>query len=559
MGLTADINANLRRVAQRFIDGVIDRLAPRPTVQQQAGLAAAALLERAKREVAQRSASVPPPIVPGTGQSYGGTGIDRMVNADQQRRFGAPDAMRGRATAFTGPSPQAYTQYPEITIGYIAQDAGVEVRLVPHIAVALDVGMNLREHEHCQPADRSRRAWIFSAPMRLRPRNETRLALLVRNAVQAVLDDIDGFDSSVCEMQIANMSGPSLTEVVYRPRRLRVVVDRKRATVVDSECVASLEAIPLRSTAFDIETDKIFVNQGGWGWIDPFKDPWSGRELRKVVYHKAYGDGPARLRGYGFAAHHMHWMSKFGWEKLGNLAEVYGLPTPYLQPKGDEQITDEDYAQGEQALADLGKAIPAILNDKLGEVKTTPVPSAVTPIQQALIGMANTGLSKLITGQTLLMEMGGVGSYNAGDNHADQQEAVQRIDAKLTAGTLNSQLLRYIVELNAAAWALAFAPYSEGEPCTPDTIRQCVPWILWDVSRKLTKVERLKMFIDAADAGLQIDTDQVYEECAFRPALSPDTALRGTQAAKPSPQTAGAAAPPAAADDPELPTSQEAA
>lgn len=558
MGLSVDINSALRRTAQRLIDGVIQRLAPGYAAQQKAGALAAELLARSKREVEQRSASVPPPVVPGTGQSYGGTGIHKMLNKDQQIRFGLPDARRGRATAYTGPSPQAYAQYPEITIPYIAQ-VHTHVQRNGYMWDKADLDARvLREHEHCQPADRSRRAWIFSAPMRLRPRNETRLALLVRNAVQAVIDDIDGFDSSVCETQVANMSGASLTEIVYRPRPLRVVVDRKRATVVESECVASLEAIPLRSTAYDIETDRIYLNQGGWGWIDPFVDPYTGRELRKVIYHKAYGDGPARLRGYGFAAHHMHWISKLGWEKLGTVAETYGAQTPYLQPRNDEQITDEDYAQGEQALADLGKAIPVILSDKLGEIKLTPIPTAITPIHQALIGMANTGLSKLITGQTLLMEMGGVGSYNAGDNHADQQEAVQRIDAKLTAGTLNSQLIRYIVELNAVAWALAFARYCEGEPCTPDAIRQCVPWIGWDVSRKLTKVERLKMFIDAAGAGLLIDTDQVYEECAFRPALSPETALRAAQPAASAPQASAPEADEPSDDDeaePEVPTS----
>lgn len=557
MGISVDISSALRRTAQRLIDGVVQRLAPGYAAQQKAGLLATALLARAKAAVADRSASVPPPIVPGTGQSYGGTGIHRQLNAEQQLLFSSPAAMRGRATAYTGPAPQAYTQYPEITIPYIAQ-VHTHVQRNGYMWDKADLDTRvLREHEHCQPADRSRRAWIFSAPMRLRPRNETKLALLVRNAVQAVLDDIDGFDGSVCEMQIANMSGASLTEIIWRPRPLRVVVDRKRATVVESECVASLEAIPLRSTAFDIETDRLYLNQGGWGWIDPFRDPFTGRELRKVIYHKAYGDGPARLRGYGFAAHHMHWISKLGWEKLGTVAETYGVQTPYLQPRGDEQITDEDFAEGEQALADLGKGIPVILNDKLGEIKLTPIPTAITPIHQALIGMANTGLSKLITGQTLLMEMGGVGSYNAGDNHADQQEAVQRIDAKLTSGTLNSQLIRYIVELNAVTWALAFAPYCDGEWCTPDAIRQCVPWISWDVSRKLTKVERLKMFVDAAAAGLLIDSDQVYEECAFRPALSPETALRGP-APTAAPQASGQAGPEPTAsegDEPGVPTS----
>lgn len=518
-------NANAEGLARRLVDRVIDWFSPRRRAERMAPLVAAHLMQSGRQAVAARAASIPAPVVPGTGQTWTGQQVSESINREQQVRFGSPDARRGRATARTGPVPRAYANHPEITIDRIARiHTHVERNGWMWDKADLDSRI-LREHEHLQPADRARRAWIFQTHPRIVPRNDSRLALLVRNAVEAVLDDIDGFDSSVSELQVANGSGGAMSELVWKRKPLRIVTGPRTATLVESETVASLEPVPLRSLAFDISTDRPYVNQGNWGWVDPFRDPFLDEPLRKVVFHRGFGDGDTRMRGYMFAAHHLHWMSKLAWEKSGVLVETYGVSTPFLQPEDDgTNIRDEDYALGEEVLADLGKAIPAIIPRRLGKVELTPTPTAITPIQQAMIGFCYTGMSKLVTGQTLAMEVGNVGSYNASDTHADQQEQVQRIDARLTSGSLNSQLLRFIVELNATAWALAFAPYCE-ERCTPDAILQCVPRITWDVSRKLSKPDRLKMFIDAKKEGLDIDVGQVYEECGFRPALTADSAF----------------------------------
>lgn len=512
-----------------MVGRVLDFFSPRRRAEKMAPFVAEALRQQAKNAIAARSASIPAPVVPGTGQRFTGSQVADSIDMEQQRLFGSEGARRGRATSRTGPTPRAYANHPEITIDRIARiHTHVERNGWMWDKADLDARI-LREHEHLQPADRARRAWIFQTHPRIVPRNDSVLALLVRNAVEAVLDDLDSFDGSVSELQIANGSGGALSEIVWKRRPLRVVTGPRKAVMVESETVQSLEPVPLRSVAFDVHTDRAYVNQGNWGWVDPFADPESGEPLRKVVLHRGFGDGDIRMRGYMFAAHHLHWMSKLSWEKAGNLVEVYGVSTPYLQPEDDGQnIRDEDYALGEEVLADLGKAIPAIIPRRLGKVELTPTPTAVTPIQQAMIGFCYTGMSKLVTGQTLAMEIGNVGSYNATDTHADQQEQVQRIDARLTCGSLNAQLLRFIVELNAEAWAYAFAAHCP-EECTPLAILQCVPRITWDVSRKLSKPDRLKMFIDAKKEGLSIDGGQVYEECGFRPALTAESAFGGAR------------------------------
>ena len=535
MAWTVDLNANFRRAAERLVNGVLDRLSPVRRAEQQASGVGEQVLQAAKHVVKKRSASVPPPIVPGTGKSWTGTGIKEAIDPQQQQVLGSMDARRGRAFARTGPTPAAFARTDEITLEYIA-------RLHSHVERngwmwdKADLDMRIvREHEHLQPADRQRRAWLFSTYPRLMPRNDTRLAQLVRNAVAAIVEDIDGFDSSLSELQVANATGMGMSEICYKSRRLRVVTGPKQSLLVDSEGVSSLESIPNRSLAYDIETDQPYVNQGGWTFVDPLRTA-AGEPLRKVLYHKGFGDGAARVRGYGFAAHHLHWLSKLCWEKAASLVEVYGLPTPYAQPDDtDHDVQDEDLEAINAALRDLGKGIPTVLSKRAGELKTTPQPTAITPLHQAWIGYCNTGLSKLVTGQTLAMEVGSVGSYNASETHADSMEGVQRIDARLTANACNAQLLRFLCEINAVAWARAFAPYCPGEECSPQAIIECVPRIIWDVSRKLTKTERLKMFCDASGI-LPLSRAQMYEEFDFRPPMNDADELKPAASAPAAPE-----------------------
>lgn len=508
-----------------MVGAVMATFAPRRHAQTQAPLLAAQTYHAAKDAIKARSATIPEPVVPGTGLRWTGSTVDHALSYEQQELVSSREARGGRAFARTGPTPRNLASYPEITLDHIAKvHTHVERNGWMWDKADLDARI-LREHEHLHPAERARRAWIFQNYPTLVACNDSQLALLVRNAVAAVVDQIDGFDSSVCDMQVANMSGGAVSELIWKPRMLRVVTGPRRSIMVPSDTVASVERISLRSVAYDITTDRPWVNQGNWGWVNPLVNPWTGEDLQKVLVHKGYGDGDTRMCGYGFACHHLHWMSKLAWEKAGTLVEVYGVSTPYLQPVDDENIRDEDYEDAEQALADLGKGNPAIFPARMGEVKLTPTPSALTPLQQAMIGFCYTGMSKLVSGQTLTMEVGNVGSYAAMDGHGDEKEMVQRIDSRLTDGTLNAQMLRYIVAANAQVWAAVFAPYCPGEACSPEAVLQSVPRINWDVSRKVSKADRLKMFIDAKKEGLLIDAGQVYDECGFRPSLSPESAF----------------------------------
>ena len=549
-------NFNFRRILRRGIDSLLDRALPpptkktAPTVDSKAAEKAAettamqamqgahnAIQAKLKEE---RSAPYEAPIVPGTGRRWGGSNLKGAVNQTQQRLFSSREAQRGRALSLTGPSAQSQEQSPDLDLPYIAAvRSQVQRSGWMYQKADLDARL-LREDPQLAQCDRSRRAAFYKARHTIAPKDETRLSYLVCNACEGILDELDGFDSSMAALGIANGSGIAMQEVVYKPLRLRIVTGPRQSFIVDSEGVEALHPIPNRSLAYDIDQeDEPYILQGAFDPIDPFHDPETGEVLRKVMYHRGFGDSLPRTRGYMTAAHPLCYLKNLSMERLGVLVETFALSTPYLQNPAENNATDEDLIDGRDALADIGKGIPAVIPGIFGEVKSTPVPANMTPIQSFAIGIVDAAISKLVTSQTLSSEAGGVGSYALGNVHADEKEDTQQIDLSLASTTERTQLIRFIVDINAERWARAFASYCPGEECTPDAIRRCLPKVRWVLNRKVDPVARLKMFCDGKDAGMLIDSGQVYEEANFRRAGGKESAFgyeADAQPAEPSPQ-----------------------
>jgi 2'-5' RNA ligase len=354
--------------------------------------------------------------------------------------------------------------------------------------------------------------------------------VLVCNAVRAAIDEIDGFTSSLGELGISNVSGYALQELVYKPRRLRVVVNATTAVSVVSQTVESMSPVHGRAVGFNPVTDQPLLRLGN-GWVDPMKTV-AGQPLHKFLYHIGYGDGQARQRGYGFCGHYLYFLTGLGVNRFSVVAETYGVNTPYLLVP-DGEVQPEEFVLADNFLKNLGKGKPAYLDSRWGKLEQTETPSGLVPIWQALLGYLDAQKAQLVVSNTLSQEMGGVGSYNAASTHADQQLATQRIDCSLIAGTLRSQLLRYILQLNARVWAAAFSPYVGG--CSPADIIACCPQMKIEVKPELTQVERLKMFIDAEQHGWKVDEDQVRAECSLHAPMAADPA---PAAAPPAPDAA---------------------
>lgn len=479
-------------------------------------------------------------------------------SAEQQRVLGSRDALYGRAFGKTGPGPLYFNRNFEITIERIAR-VHSEVEQIGWTWNKADLDQRLlREEAHLRQADRSIRVRILNAPLRFKPAGHGRLAALVCNAVEATFDQLDGFKRSAAEILVAMGTGYGLQEVVYRPRTIRIPVAKDLSLGVPTETIHRLDMIPGRSVLFDVVTDRPWVMQGEAPGheVDPFEDPETGAATHKAVLLTdiALTGEPIRMRGYQFAAHLLGYLKGLAWERGGITLENYGVATPYAEFDATVMNpTDEQWERARRAAEDVGKGAPAVMHGfKIG---TTPIPPSLAAIHQQFIGMINAEFSKLVTSQTLAMETGGVGSYNASDTHADQQELVQQYWAQLLADAYRSQLVRYLLDLNAEAWARAFAPYCPGELCTPDAIRACAPYLYWQIRRRETRTDRLKQFIDSKNAGWAPDEQQVYDEMDFRRPSGPDAgSATGSAAPPPSPAAAPSDSNPAAPNASPTPT-----
>lgn len=547
-GLRSVVGGWLARAADRLTAGRkerAERVAERVAGDVRGGLHA--IIARGEE---LRGAAAPRPV-PGAGMDW--NQFKPPVDARQQSILSSPDARRGRVFARPGPVPSSLAPRAKTTLDYISQThRRLDVTGFVDRKIDLDLRL-LRRDSHYKSVDRIRRTWAYAAPFRLKPANASPLAHLVCNATQAAIDQLDAFDRSTAERQTATGSGFSLGECIWTPRRLFIPVSANTTIVVPSETVSSVETINGRHAAFDIVTDDLYIDQGGNNYVDPLRDEL-GRDTRKVVYHKTLGDEQARQNGFHFAGSYLCYSKGLSLDKWLVVIETHGAVTPYLERPDDVYDTDESIDEAEQALADHGKGIPTMLPKGWGPFQYSQTPTGVIPMHQAILGYLNSEQSKLVVSNTLTQEMGGVGSYNASSTHQDQQEATQRMDARDTALTYRAQLLRYIVDENAEVWARAFAPYVPGG-CSPEDVKECVPLCFWDLERKLSRPERLKMFIDAKAGGLLIDATQGYDECGFRRAMSPETAFghepggAPAAAAVPAGGTAPAAPPPAAPDE----------
>ncbi len=487
-----------------------------------------------------RSAATAPADLPGAGSSKAWRGFNGYYNhdAEQQRLLSSEAALYNRVSSAAGWIPSSQAPMPELTPRYIAQaHAKADLTGICDLKADLDHRM-IKYDSKFQSSDRIRRSAVFQAPITFSPKNSTPLAVLVCNAVRAAVDEIDGFTSSLGELGICNVSGFALQELVWKPRRLRVVVNANTAVSVVSQTVESLEPVHGRNVGFNVVTDQPLLRMGN-GWVDPMRNV-AGQPLHKFIFHRGYGDGQARQRGYGFCGHYLYFLTGLGVNRFSVVAETYGVSTPYLLVP-DGEVQPEEYVQADNFLRNLGKGKPAYLDARLGELKQTETPTGLVPIWQALLGYLDAQKAQLVVSNTLSQEMGGVGSYNAASTHADQQLATQRIDCSLIAGTMRSQLLRYILQLNARVWAAAFSPFVGG--CSPADIIACCPQMKIEVKPELTQVERLKMFIDAEQHGWKVDEDQVRAECS----------LHAPMAADPAPAAAIPPAPDAAPTTPTTP------
>ena len=371
---------------------------------------------------------------------------------------------------------------------------------------------------HLGGVDSSRRADIANKPLRVHALNESPLAQALAKFVETSVGEIDSFDQSIWDLLAANPYGYAISEVSYGFKSIRVA-DRAGKYVVSLILLAKkIDWVHPRCFVFDPISDEPLLQIDGGGVRLP---------RGKFVKHYAVGTGLVEQRGYMRAC---IWLAAFkSWAIRDWImaAHLFGLPSIQGVFDADRKLSDAERVGYQSILENLGQGYPALHSSNF-DIKITPPPPVgkATDMHGALIGMANAEMSKRILHSTLTAELGGVGSYNASETHADMRHAIVQADARKLATTLRDDLVFPLIELNMTR-------LQEIMGATEQEILANVPTLSWRVDRETSPEVRARIISMALNEwGLEISAEQQRAEFGIDAPRPGTDALHGNSKQK---------------------------
>lgn len=469
------------------------------------------------------------------------------------KQLRSPDALRGRVTYYSGPAQTRYSSYP---------GSGVEPQQIWNLQILRNNGYPqlwtelceqiLERDGHLAGVYDTLRLSVVDKPFRLHPshRGDEVADVLAKIAERAV-DQIDAFDQAIEDLLSASAYGYALAEHVWLNTRVRIPLLDGSFTVVEMLIPRSIEWVHWKHVRFDRWTDEPYLWVGSQGEysIPP----------NKFIFHAAAGTGLIERRGFMGAC---AWLSAAKrWSERDWLvyAKLFGIPNimgQYDEGTEEYEVHRDKYAQ---LLKDWGEGIPVILPKDL-EVEITREPAGRSgDLHGAIIGWANSEISKRVLGSTLTVEIGNQGAYAAADTHRDAPYMRSRANARKLAGTLRRDLLRPIIWVNRDVLAAALNT-------PPEELLERVPKCSWRIEREMTPTDRMDVWTKAVnELGADCDEEQWRDEFGIDPPRPGGNRLRGKPVAvgtgglAPSIEASedGAAPPPKKTNPPALPARRE--
>lgn len=399
------------------------------------------------------------------------------------------EALYGKTTYRLGPVQSYISTYPG---SGLAPDRIAAIHNEVLVAgwmlnkACLDEQILLRD-AHMEAVDRARRVGVTGAEFNLEPADDSPLAQQLADYDEAWMRDIHRFGSATYELLFANAAGYALEEAIYEDRDVQVYTEvggKLQHVMVSGPHPMQLDWVSNKHTRFNVETDELVLD-GGNGRFISLPD-------HKFVKHAVDGDFQIRRRGYMYQAVWWHLLKHAAMARWGVVLDIWGIPVPIA--KADQQLW-QDETRMQQMIAILqsyGKGVPSIFTDDfdLVESATTSAGDA-RGMHAALIGAANQEISKLVQGETLTTELGGVGGYNASQTHADVKESIVRQDALALSSSVR-KWLKAVHEINMDAICRAFG-------ATPNDVRRLAPIPYWCIERNVTPQVALEMTVKAVN------------------------------------------------------------
>lgn len=471
-------------------------------------------------------------------------------DARQQAIVDSREALYGRTTYYAGPIPSYISTNPAANLspGKIASIHS-EVLVAGYMVNKACLDEQIwKSDAHLRAVDTARRVASVGKPFSVEPCDypDQELAQWVADYMHSVVDGIAHFDRSMKQLLRANSDGYALQEIVWQDRAVRFPIGRNRVATVFGPHPQQMDWVHNKHTRFDVDTDRILLDMGRGAFIE--------LPEHKFVLHELSEDFQKRVRGYMYPIVWLHMIKQQAVMRWSNVLEIWGIPVPH--GKVDQQLWQDLTRREEyrQMLVEAGLGKPFLTTDDFSIEPTFQISGGdARGMHAAIIGWVDQTISKVVQGETLTTELGGVGSYNASETHAAVKESIVAMDALDLANTVRDTLFRAILKMNAPALAEALGR-------SPEEIMRCLPWPYWRIEREVTPQVRMDIIKSAVnDLAMDIDAPSIYREMGLPRARDKSRRLRGEPTTMADgAKTVGSVEAAAGSDNPKDPTTQAA-
>lgn len=494
------------------------------------------------------------PAVAGAGGMFTQYRLPRDVR--QQQILRSREALGGRTTYYAGPVPSYISTYGGGLTAARIKSIHNEVFYAGWMVnkASLDEEIVLTD-AHLNSVDSSFRDAITGRPFTVEAYDDTDLATDIADYLNAVIGQIDSYQESCRRLLFGNGAGYAFEEAVFdeTPRPLTLILGGRRVTVWAYH-PRERQWVSNKHTRWDVAEDRLLLDMGLGKFVT--------LPAHKFIVYEASGDLQVRRRGYLYPDSWLHLIKTNAIARWAVVLEIWGIPVPW--GKVDYSLWQDRTRRSEyeEILRNAGRGVPFLATDDLSIQEAFKLSDGdARGMHAALIGWVNTEQSKLVQGETLTTELGGVGSYNASETHAETKETKLANCARRLAETER----RWYREVLKLACYLVKEDGSFGEvnpnglcavlDASPEEILQKCGVPYWRIQREMTPTARMDLYAKGVnELGMKIDEAQPYKEFGFKRPRKEDKVLKGktqvvadTDRVTPSIAAVGADAQPTAA------------
>lgn len=300
----------------------------------------------------------------------------------------------------------------------------------------------LERDPHAYAVLQKRKLAVTARPWQVDPasdrRDDRKAAELVRLQLQRL-----GFDRLTTDLLDATLKGYAVAEVLWAVEGTQVVA--REVIARDQRRFAFLEDMSLRLLTADRLADGEAVPE------------------RKFIVHR-FGAKDGSPYGLGLG-HKLFWPVYFKRQDITfwlTFADKFGTPTSVGKYPPHTPKTDQDkLLEALRAIAqDAGVIVPEGMVIELLEAKRSG-----NDTYEVLARYMDEQISECVLGETLTTNIGDSGSRAASQTHNDVRIELARADADLLSETINSTLVRWIVDFNlpGAGYPTVYRLFDEAE------------------------------------------------------------------------------------------------